>query len=279
MARKPKELYYEILPDDEPQNEDAGGQTELPAPPDTATATRDRYAELKAAAERIDRVRFRVKPDYTSRIGLIVMVLTAVILVGGVFMYIIGSNVGTIVIGAVMVVAVIAAIGTMIAQTVKMKAVYYCYFARTDGGFICMSAMDDCAAVLAADRAYCIDGDAFFAVDAEEYREFYDGEGTGLFAVIAADRESVEYDEDGEFYFVRGRSGGGHTVFLEDGEIVRIVSDVPRRTDEIDRSTGESKIKLVRYEKVEPTRNFAWEIPPFVADAFDRAGVPLPKID
>lgn len=278
MARKTKELYYEVLPADEPQ-EGGAGDAGLPVPPDTAIAVRDRFAELKAAAERIDRVRFRVKPDYTSKLGFVVMILTAVILIGGVLMYIIDSTVGTIAIGAVMVVAVVCAIGFMIAQTVKMKKVYYCYFARTDGGYIGMSAMDDCAAVLAADRAYCIDGEAFFSVDLEEFREFYDGEGAGLFAVLTADRASVEYDENGEFYFVRGRSGGGHAVFVEDGEIVRIVSDVPRRTDEIDRTTGESKIKTVRYEKVEPTRDFAWEIPEFVADAFSLAGVEMPKMN
>ena len=279
MSRKTKELYYEVLPPDEDGEkiEEADGDERLPEPVDgtTTVATRDRFAELKAAAERIERVRFRVKPDYTSKLGFIVMLLTAAVLVGGVLMYIIKNNVGVIVVGAVTVAAVVAAIGVMIAQTVKMKRLFYCEFARTDRGIVCMSAVDGYATVFEGDRAYCLDGEAFFVIDPAEYREYYDGEGVGLYAVLTADEAAVEYDEDGEFYFIKGAAGGGHAVFLEDGEIVRIVSDVPRRTDEIDPKTGECKVKIVRFEKVERTDSFAWEIPPFVAEAFEQAGVEL----
>ena len=282
MSRKTKELYYEVLPPDEDGDDiktdvDSGGDGSLPEPANEPITVmeRDRFAELKAAAERIERVRFRVKPDYTSKLGFIVMLLTAAVLVGGVLMYIIKNTVGVIVVGAVTVAAVIAAIGAMIWQTVKMKRVFYCYFARTERGITCMSAVDGYATVFMDDRAYCIDGEAFFVIDPAEYREYYDGEGVGLYAVLTADKDSVEYDEDGEFYFVKGVSGGGHAVFLEDGEIVKIISDVPRRTDEIDPKTGESKVKIVRFEKIERADSFAWEIPPFVAEAFEQAGVEL----
>ena len=279
MARKTIELYYAGLPPDEDgeTTEEVAGDERLPEPVDgeAAVATRDRFAELKAAAERIERVRFRVKPDYTSKLGFIVMLLTAAVLVGGVLMYIIKNGVGVIVVGAVTVAAVIGAIGAMIWQTVKMKRVFYCYFSRTERGITCMSAVDGYATVFVNDRAYCIDGEAFFVIDPVEYRDYYDGEGVGLYAVLTADKDSVEYDEEGEFYFVKGVDGGGHAVFMEDGEIVRIVSDVPRRTDEIDQKTGSSKVKMARFEKVERTDAFAWEIPPFVAEAFEQAGVEL----
>lgn len=259
--------------DEKPSDESS---VELAVSAESAVAERDLYMELIAAAEKCNRVRFRVKPDHSSTMFGVLLMTALIVAAGAVLINISKSNTGKILVGAIMLIGIAVAVALAVYYALKSRRVFYCYYARDDRGVFCVSVIGDKATVFAYGTAYRIDGETFYTLDEKGYRDFMDGEGCGVYSVLSARRESVE--ADGNTYIVRGGIGGGHEVTVEDGRIVKIVSEQPYYTDEIDPKTGERKIKTKRFEKTDPVENFAWEIPAFVKQAFADNGVELPDM-
>lgn len=238
----------------------------------------DRFVELKAAAEACARVRFRVKPDYrTAEAGAYIM-LAVVVLAGILLMNITQKRAGTIVAVVIISAAVAAAIAVAVVYKLKSSKVYYCYCIRDENGVFCMSVVENRAVVFAGGTAYRINGDEFYMLDADGFRDWLDGECCGIYSVLSCTEPDVELVDDagGGYCYVRNRVGGGHRVFIENGEIVAIASEQPYYTDETDARTGERKIKTRVYEKIDPTDEFEFAIPDFVEKAFAANGVSFP---
>ncbi len=277
-----KKIEYDILPEDvTPVGSDDGEgggalKEDMPAPMGIIPE-RDRFEEFRSALNDIDRVRFRVKPDTRSDYMGAMLFMLITVLAGGILLRVSSSTVGDIIISVLMAVICVIAIALMISFTVKSRKVFYCYFVRNERIF-CLSAIGDEATVLIGDTAYRIKGEEFYTLDASGYATWLDGMGTGLFALLCADRKDVEYNEEDGSYFVANSKLGGHAVYIEEGKVVRIVSEQPMNTDVIDPKTGEAKLKTKVYEKTDPTEMFALEIPGFVKDAFDKMGIDLPDI-
>ncbi len=293
MARKNKKLYYEVLPPDEEEcadekaddsTVDASGEDGVKCvtavasdADDEVDFVRDAYAELNAAAQSINRARFRVQPDLSDGVGALALFMAAVIMAGCIFMYVIKNDVGKIVVGAIMIAAVIIGAAVMIYQSVKSRRIYYCYFSRGERGVCCMSVIEDRAVIFIDGTAYVIDGDVFYSVDEKGFVDFLDGECVGLVSVLDARREDVELIDNG-LYFVANRVGGGHTVTVEDGRITKISSEQPFYTDDTDAATGERKVKTKTYLKTIVDGEFSWEIPPFVKDRLTDNGIDYSRL-
>ena len=284
-----KKLYYEVLPPDEhdkPETDEYSAQSGsektnqiIEVEPSAKAAERDRFLEFTAAVKKIKRVRFRVEKQTNNKQAL-TLILTLAVLVGGIFLMIIKSRVGQITVGAVMLGFIVVCIGIMIAQTVKARVPRYCYFAADERGVFCVSDMGDSATVYAYGTAYRINGDEFYTLDGGAYRDFLDGEGSGMLSLLSAKRADVEFEDDETLNcFVKNRIGGGHAVFFDGDSISSIESSQPSYTGETDPATGERKVKLDVFIKTEPTENFAWEISDRIKSAFDANGVSLPDMD
>ncbi len=274
-----KKLYYEVL-----EGEDGGEHKEESAESrsdvisaDAVMFERDRYAELMSAASKIEKVRFRVSPDYGGSDGTVALFVSIVVVVGGIFMLYSKSNVGKIVIGALLIAAIGVGAAAMILSAVKSRRVWYCYYVKTESGVFCMSAIDDEATVFSNGVAYRISGETFVTLDETGYADFLDGEGCGIFSILRAGREDVEFYDD-DVCFVKNRVGGGHTVYMESGKIVRIDSEVPHYTDETDARTGERKVKTKTYVKTDPDDTFSWEAPEYVKRVIEERGIELPAM-
>ena len=240
----------------------------------------DAYAELIAAAKSVKRVRFRVMQNYNGNISAITMFLAAIIIAGSVIMSL-AKNKGVMIgIAVVLVIAIIAAISAMIYQSAKAKRVYYCYYQNTDDGIFCMSVIEDRAVVYANGTAYRIDGEDYYTLDERGFLTYLDGECSGLLSILNARREDVEVEElpDGMLFTVKNRVGGGHKVFLENGEIVEITSEQPYKTDEVDAKTGESRVKTKMFIKVDPQEDFEWAVPEFVKTKLASMGVNVENV-
>lgn len=281
-----KKLYYEVLPPDDDGEADVyesdcasgRGKEIIEVEPSAKAAERDRYIEFTEAVKKLKRVRFRITKQ-TSDTAALTVFITAVVLVGGLFMLINKTRIAQIVTGSVMAAAIVIAVGVMIWLTAKARVPHYCYFAADERGAFCLSETGDAATVFAYGTAYSIKGDEFYALDGIAYRDFMDGAGAGVFSLLSAKRDDVEFEDDDTLTcYVKNRIGGGHRVVFDGGEIAEIISENPRYTDEVDSATGERKVKLDVFVKTEPTENFAWEIPDFVKDAFDANGVALPDM-
>lgn len=281
MSKKDKKLYYEVLPADD-ADESTSPITEVTAvskvDDGALNAQRDEYAELIAAVKNTPRVRFRVRQNYNAAISVITIFLAAVIIAGSVFLSLAKSRGMLIAVTVVMLAAIVGGISAMIYQTVKAKREYYCYYENTENGVYCMSVIEDLAVVYANGRAYRIKGEEMYTLDEQGFSEFLDGECSGLFSILSARREDVEYQEDTGLYFVKNRVGGGHTVLVEDGRIIEITSEQPFYTDDVDASTGERKVKTKIYIKTDPEENFAWEVPAFVREKLRDNGVDVNKV-
>lgn len=286
---KKKQLYYEILPPDDP-NDISNSDTPIAADcfPEAAgdvtsvVAERDYHAELIAAAKRSPRLRMRVKPDHRADEVGISMFLAAVVFAGLILMKISKSRTGIILVAIIMIAAVVGAISALIYFGIKRREKYYCYYLADERGTFCMSVIEDSAVVFACGVAYVIKKDRFYTLDADGFSTWLDGECCGIFSILNSAPSDVECEDSssGEHcYFVKNRFGGGHRVFLTDnGKIDAIISEQPYYSDVTDGKTGERKIKTRVYEKTEPTENFAWEIPEFVRKAFDDNGVAFPDM-
>jgi len=280
MSRKNKRLYYEVLPNDEGERETESHEAANAEP--ALTAERDAYAELMAAARRVKRVRYKITPDYSTRAFGVLMFATVVIIAGGFLVMISKSDTGRIIIGSIMLLFVAVLIAIAVRAHIKTKRVHYAYFASDARGVFCMSETGSRAVVFAYGTAYGIDGERFYTLDADGFATYLDGECTGLYAILRAERGDVELcEDDGEYYYVYGASGGGHRVYIEDGSITRIVSEQPRSEDggvPLGASGVEQSVKTEVFVKTEPAENFAWEIPEFIRRAFDDNNVELPDM-
>lgn len=283
-----KKLYYEILPPDETDDltditeGKSDGATKsneiIEVEPQAKTAVRDRFAEFGEAVKKIKRVRFRIAKQNNDTAAVTVFI-TAVVLVGGLFMLLNKTRMAQIIIGSIMAAAIVIAVAVMIALTAKSHVPHYCYFAADARGIFCLSDTGDSATVFAYGAAYHIKGDEFYTWNGDTYKEFYDGMGAGMVSLMSAKREDVEFEDDETLNcYVKNRVGGGHRVVFDGGDIVEITSENPRYTDDIDAKTGERVIKLDVYIKTEPTDVFAWEIPEKIKNAFEANGVTLPDM-
>ncbi len=275
--RKNKQLYYEILPADESEGASEKSADISAENVGAITPERDRYAELIAAADRISRVRFRVRPDYNGSISMATMFIAAVVIAGGVLLSFAKNRGAIIAISVVLLAAVAVGISVMIYMSVKAKRVYYCYYEKTERGVFCAGAVDDCAVVYAYGNAYRIKGDEFYVLDEAAFIKYLDGECCGILSVLRAAREDVEFEDDG-FCFVKNSAGGGHAVVVEDGEIVEIQSKQPYRTDDVDIKTGEAKVKTKTFIKSDPSYEFEWKLPEFVARRLADNGIDISAV-
>lgn len=243
-----------------------------------AQAVPDRAAELKVAANAVTRVRYNVKIDYWHNLAGVSLLMMTVIIAFTLLTRIKNTFASNIVMVVACCLAVSVTVAMMIYCAVKSRRVHYCYYVKTDDGVFCMSVIDDDAVIFAYGTAYRISGDTFYTLDADGYCDYLDGECAGIVSALMANE--VEYeDEDGApYYFVKNANGGGHKYFIKDGKIDKIVSDQPYFSDEIDRKTGNRKIKLKTFEKHSPTDVFAVEVPAFVKNAFDDNRVVMPDL-
>lgn len=270
---KDKELFYEVIED----GESAEDRTPMAVYPDALVPERDRAAELKQAVDAAERVRYRVRTDAHAQSMLAVLLFTcACIAACGVLIHISKNSAGVIAASVLVAVAVVAAVIVMSVITVKTKRAYYCYYARTERGVFCMNVGDGEATLLAYGTAYRITRDAFFTLDGKGYAEWLDGNGVGFVSMLGAIGRT-EYDENAGLYIIDA-DRVRHEIAIDDGVITEIVSVQQVQTDEIDIKTGDAKTKKNVFVKTEPTAVFAWEVPPFVKQAFEDNGVEFPDL-
>ncbi len=237
-----------------------------------------KFDEFKKAVGEIDRARFRVRPDLKSDAFGIMLFLLIIISAGSLVAQISKNKTGAIIVAVITSVAVVIAIGVMISYLVRSKKVYYCYYAKTERGVFCMSVIGDNATVFAGGVAYRIECDKFYTLDAEGYRLWLDGEGTGLYSLSECTRDMFEVIDE-QTFFVNNEKGGGHEVHFADGKIQSIIGVQPYTSDTLDPKTGERKIKARIFEKTDMTTDFEWVVPEFVKSAFDGARTDLPDMN
>lgn len=268
---KDKELFYEVIEEGE-----SAEQTALPSD-GAIVPERDYAAELASAIGAVKRVRYRVRSNAHADSMLAVLLFTcACIAACGVLMHISKNSGGVIASSVIAGVAVLAAIVAAAVITVRSRRACYCYYARTERGVFCMSAGDGEATVFAYGTAYRITRDAFFTLDEKGYAEWLDGDGVGFVSILRSIGRT-EYDENAGVYVVDA-GNVRHEVVIDDGVIAEIVSIQQVQTDEPDVKTGGLKTKKKVFTKTEPTEGFAWEVPPFVRQAFIDNGAELPDL-
>lgn len=268
---KDKGLFYEVIEDGE-----SAEQTTLPSD-GAIVPERDYAAELVGAIDAVKSVRYRVRNNAHADSMLAVLLFTcACIAACGVLMHISKNSGGIIASSVIAGVAVLAAIVAATVITVRSRRAYYCYYARTDRGVFCMSIGDGEATVFAYGTAYRITRDAFFTLDEKAYAEWLDGDGVGFVSILRSIGRT-EYDENAGVYVVDA-DNVRHEIIIDDGVIAEIVSIQQVQTDEVDVKTGGAKTKKKVFQKTEPTAEFAWEVPPFVKQAFFDNGVEFPDL-
>ena len=280
---KNKQLYYEIIEEDGNAAEEKSSDGEaLPTAAVDVTPSRDPYRELLSAAKRIKRARFKVVPDNKGNIASLTLITFAIIMAGCIFLFLSKNRIGTIVIASIMIIAVAVAVAAMIVNAVQARKEYYCYYFKTDIGEVCISYVGSNATVyISSDRAYRIDldGDNVYALDCKAYIDFFDGEGAGIASILAAKESDVELIDEGTagggVYRVKNGVGGGHDVYVDDGNIVGIVSSQPYKTDVVDPETGEAKIKTKVFEKTARTDDFTVFLPEHIKSAFRVFGLDI----
>ncbi len=281
---KKKQLYYEIVDSEEENSaskEKTGEVETLPATDALdVTPARDPYRELKAAAEKIERARFRVIPDNKSNIAALTLVTFAIILAGCILLYLSKNKIGSIVICSIMIAGVVVSVAAMIVNTVQARKVFYCYYFKTDFGAVCISYVGNATVYISSDRTYRIEGENVYALDSGAYTKWFDGEGAGIVSILSAkegDVELIDEDVGGGVYRVEC-DGIGHDVYIDDGKITQIVSKQPYKTDVIDEKTGEAKIKTKLFEKTEMTEDFTVELPEDVKQTFRNFGLDIDEV-
>lgn len=268
---KDKGLFYEVIEDGE-----SAEQTTLPSD-GALVPERDYAAELAGAINAVKRVRYRVRSNAHADSMLAVLLCTcACISACGVLMHISKNSGGVIASSVIAAAAAVAAVAAATAIAVKSKRAYYCYYARTERGVFCMSVGDGEATVFAGGTAYRIARDAFYTLDEKAYAEWLDGEGVGFVSILRSVGKTY-YDENAGVYVVDA-DNVRHEIVIDGGAITEIVSVQQVQTDEVDVKTGGAKTKKKVFQKTEPTAEFAWEVPPFVKQAFFDNGVEFPDL-
>ena len=79
-----KQLHYEIIDDGNDEKEQLSNSTELEHATPAVKPERDAYAELIGIAQKTERVKFRVKPDHSSKRMTVGFVLGGAVLLGAI---------------------------------------------------------------------------------------------------------------------------------------------------------------------------------------------------
>lgn len=273
---KKKKLYYEIIEDERSEDgdearENTATSAELAHTTEAIEPVRDAYAELNGMARKIERVKFRVKPDYSGKRMTVGFVLGGAVLVGAILIGTLKNGTAIITVSAFVLAAVVGAIiGMSVLTAAQNDKNNYCWYVRDGASVACLSVIGSRAVFFANGSAYRIDGDEFCSLDADGFITYLDGECSGLVAILSARREDVSADDN--VYRVKNAVGGGHTVYAEDGKIAAIVSEQPRDTG-VDEATGMSVIKTDKFVKCEPVYDFEPTVPEFVKNALKLRGI------
>lgn len=266
-----KQLHYEIIDDGNDEKEQLSNSTELEHATPAVKPERDAYAELIGIAQKTERVKFRVKPDHSSKRMTVGFVLGGAVLLGAILIGTLKNGTAIIVVSAFVLAAVIGAIiGMCVLTSAQNGKNNYCWYVREGDSVLCLSVIGNRATLFANGVAYRIDGDEFYTLDGDGFITYLEGECSGLVAILSARRDDVSVDDN--VYNVKNAVGGGHTVYVEDGKIAEIVSDQPRDTG-VDEATGMSVIKTDKFVKTEPVYDFEPTVPEFVSEALRARGI------
>lgn len=238
------------------------------------------FDEFKKTISGIKRARFTVKRSRQDDLFFVIMLLAAVIIAGRILLLINDGKTMTIAVTVVTASAVVAAIAFFTVFKLSERNKKFCYYFSGENGVTCVSVIGETATIFFGGTAYRIEGEKFYTQGERYFKEFLDGECSGLYSALQCARDDFELISVKGTKYVAAVLGeyGCHEFTVVDGKIKSVVSRQPYKTDAVDIKTGMAVIKTRAYIKKEYTGDFDFQMPAFITEAFKKAGAELPSV-